>query len=176
MKDRTPPAIHRYWVVIPDTAIDANGHTNNVEYVRLMQAAAISHADAAGCTTATTAASASWVVRSHHVEYFQPTVAGDQLAVITWVSTLRKASSLRKYLFLREADRVVVARGETNWVFVDSRTGRPKSIPEDVASLFDVLNRRPALSIHADGESQVWRVERLRRGPRDRPHASSRSG
>lgn len=139
MKGKSPPAIHRYWVVIPDTAIDANGHTNNVEYVRLMQAAAISHADAAGCTTATTAASASWVVRSHHVEYLQPTVAGDQLAVITWVSTLRKASSLRKYLFLREADRVVVARGETNWVFVDARTGRPKSIPEDVSSLFDVV-------------------------------------
>jgi len=132
-------SIHRFPVVIPDTAINANGHTNNVEYVRWMQQAAISHADAAGCTTATTVVGASWVVRSHHVEYLQPTFAGDRLVILTWVSTLRKASSLRKYLFLREGDRAVVARGETNWVFVEARTGRPKPIPPEVSSVFDIL-------------------------------------
>jgi acyl-CoA thioester hydrolase len=132
-------SIHRVSVLISDTAIDANGHANNVEYVRWMQQAAISHSDSAGCTIATKAAGASWVVRSHHVQYLQPSFAGDKLVILTWISTLGKASSLRKYLFLREGDRVVVARGETNWVFVEALTGRPKPIPQEVSSVFEIL-------------------------------------
>lgn len=104
-----------------------------------MQAAAISHANATGCTAATVAAGASWVVRSHHVEYLQPTFASDRIVVLTWVSTFRKASSLRKYLLVRAADRAVVARGETNWVFVDTLTGRPATIPTEVSSAFALL-------------------------------------
>jgi hypothetical protein len=49
-KDRELTAIHRFPVLIPGTAIDANGHANNVEYVHWMQRAAISHSDFAGCT------------------------------------------------------------------------------------------------------------------------------
>lgn len=150
MKDKSLPAVHRHGIVIADAAIDANGHTNNVEYLRWMQAAAISHADVTGCTAATAAAGASWVVRSHHVEYLQPTFAGDRVVVLTWVSTFRKASSLRKYLFVREADRAVIGRGETNWVFVDVQTGRPKPIPTDVSSVFELV---PASLEPRDGKS-----------------------
>ena len=138
-RDRELTAIHRFPVLIPGTAIDANGHANNVEYVHWMQRAAISHSDFAGCTAATKAAGASWVIRSLHVEYLLPSFAGDRLLILTWVSTLRKASSLRKYLFLRERDRAVVARGETNWVYVDARNGRPKPIQGEVSSVFDIL-------------------------------------
>jgi acyl-CoA thioester hydrolase len=133
------PPIHRHGIVIPDSAIDANGHTNNVEYLHWMQAAATSHADATGCTAATAAAGGAWVVRSHHIEYLQPTFAGEQIIVLTWVSTLRKASSVRKYLLLREANRAVIARGETNWVFLDARTGRPFPIPNEVSSAFELV-------------------------------------
>ena len=139
MKNRSVPSVHRYFILISDDAIDANGHANNVEYLRWMQDAAVSHADATGCTDATKEATASWVVRSHHVDYLQPTFAGDRIIVLTWVSNLRKASSLRKYLLLRETDRAVIARGETNWVFVDAQTGRPTAIPKEVFSLFEVV-------------------------------------
>jgi acyl-CoA thioester hydrolase len=132
-------AIHRFRASVSGAAIDANGHANNVEYVRWMQQAAISHSDSAGCTIATNASGSSWVVRSHHLEYLRPAFAHDQLVILTWVSTMRKASSLRKYLFLRESDRAVLARGETNWVFVDNQTGRPKPIPREVSSVFELL-------------------------------------
>jgi acyl-CoA thioester hydrolase len=116
-------AIHRFPIVVSTAAIDANHHANNIEYVRWMQEAAISHSDSAGCTAATKSAGASWVVRSHYVEYLLPAFAGERLVILTWVSTLRRASSLRKYLFLRENDRAVVARGETSWIFVDRHPG-----------------------------------------------------
>jgi acyl-CoA thioester hydrolase len=132
-------AIHRLPILVSTAEIDANGHVNNVEYVRWMQEAAMSHSDSAGCTVATKAAAASWVVRSHHVEYLLPTFAGDRLMILTWVSTLRRASSLRKYLFRRQSDHAVVARGETNWIFVHHRSGRPKSIPTEVSSSLQIL-------------------------------------
>ena len=111
--------MYRYSILVSQDAIDANGHANNVEYLHWMQDAAVSHADAAGGTDATRNAGASWVVRSHHVEYLQPTFAGDRLVVLTWVSNFRKVRSLRKYLLLRETDRAVIARREPDWVFVE---------------------------------------------------------
>jgi acyl-CoA thioester hydrolase len=131
--------MYRHSILISKEHIDANGHANNVEYLRWMQDAAIGHADTTGGTEATREAGASWVVRSHHIEYLQPAFAGDRLVVCTWVSNLRKASSLRKYLLLRESDHAVIARGETNWVFVDGRSGRPTAIPKEVSSLFEVV-------------------------------------
>jgi acyl-CoA thioester hydrolase len=101
--------MYRHSVLISQDAIDANGHANNVEYLRWMQDAAVGHADATGCTVVTRKVGASWVVRSHQIEYLQPAFAGDRLVVCTWVSNLRKASSLRKYLLLRETDHAVIA-------------------------------------------------------------------
>ena len=60
---------------VPETAIDGLGHVNNVEYVRWMQDAATAHADSSGCTAATVADGAVWVVRSHRIEYVRPATA-----------------------------------------------------------------------------------------------------
>src|SRR3954465_5338046 len=95
-----PPSVHA--LPAPPAAIDANGHANNVEFVRWMQEAAVAHAEAAGGTAAAMAAlGAAWVVRSHRIEYLRPAFAGDRLAVVTWVADFRRAFSLRKYEFVR---------------------------------------------------------------------------
>lgn len=129
--------IHRVEIVVEPDAIDANAHVNNVEYVRWMQQAAIAHADAVGCTRATSEAGASWVVRSHHIEYLRPAFAGEHLTIFTWVSTVRRSSSLRKYRVVRGRD--LVARGETVWVFVEAATGKPRPIPGEVSRVFSLV-------------------------------------
>lgn len=101
-----------------------------------MQEAAVSHADSAGCTAATRAAGATWVVRSHHIEYAKPAMQGDRIEVRTWVVNIRRAFSLRKYEFVRAADGTVLARGETDWVLIDSSSGRPRSIPDGIQATF----------------------------------------
>jgi acyl-CoA thioester hydrolase len=103
-----------------------------------MQEAAVAHADSVGCTAATLAAGATWVVRSHHIDYSKPAMQGDRIEVRTWVANIRRAFSLRKYEFVRTADETVLARGETDWVFVDSRSGRPRSIPDQIQATFRV--------------------------------------
>lgn len=130
--------VHEYEIDVDRSAIDQNGHVNNVEFVRWMQDAAVRHADAAGCTAATRAAGATWVARSHHVEYLRPALAGDRVRVLTWVADFRRAFSMRRYRFLRAADGTVLSKGETDWVFVDIKTGRPRSVPDDIKSMFEV--------------------------------------
>src|SRR6478736_7931774 len=91
----------QYEVTVGASAIDANGHANNIEFVRWMQEAAVAHADAAGCTAATQQAGATWVVRAHQIEYLRPAFQGDRIDVLTWVADFRRAFSTRKYKFVR---------------------------------------------------------------------------
>jgi len=133
------PQIFQYKLTVPEDAVDVNGHVNNLEYLRWMQSAAVLHSDSQGCTKATTDAGATWVVRTHHVEYLRPAFAGEHLIVLTWVSDFRRVQSLRKYKIIRVEDNAVLVRGETDWVFVDAKTGRLRSIPQNVINSFTVL-------------------------------------
>lgn len=128
--------IYRHEFTVPPAAVDGNGHVNNVEYVRWMQDTAVAHSTGVGCTRATQEIGATWVARSHHIEYLRPAFAGDRILALTWVCNFRKVRSTRKYKFLRRSDNAILAEGETDWVFVDAATGRPRSIPETIASLF----------------------------------------
>lgn len=120
--------------------IDANGHVNNIVYVQWMQDVAIAHSDAVGCSAATSAAGATWVARSHHIEYLRPAFAGDRITLVTWlVDATRKSSSPRRYKMVRDADGAVLARGETLWVFIDTQTGRPRTIPPEVIDCFEAV-------------------------------------
>ncbi len=124
--------IYQYSFTVPDKVVDENGHVNNVEYVRWMQEAATQHAEAAGCLQATKAAGASWIVRSHQIEYLRPLFAGDEVCILTWVANFRRVRSLRKYKFIRSVDDAVLAQGATDWVLIDAQTKRPRLISEEV--------------------------------------------
>lgn len=138
MLERGMAESHTLHLKVVASEIDANGHVNNVEYLRWMQQAAIAHADSTGCTAATRAAGASWVVRSHFVEYLRPAFLDEEIAIFTWVTNFRKVSSVRKYRIRRVADQVVLAEGETHWVFVDETSGRPRAIPPEVSTCLPV--------------------------------------
>ena len=132
-------AIYRHEFVVPKNAVDENGHVNNVEYVKWMQEVAVMHSDSVGCTKATREAGATWVARSHRIEYLRPAFDGDHITVLTWVTNFRKVRSLRKYRFIKTTGNTVIAEGETDWVFVDAKTGRPQSIPPSVFSVFELV-------------------------------------
>lgn len=131
--------IYRHNVTATPASIDGNGHVNNVVYVQWMQDAALAHSGAVGCTQATFESGATWVARSHKIEYLRPAFEGDEIAVLTWVTDFRKVRSLRKYRFFRKSDGALVAAGETDWVYVDARSGRPLAIPTHISSLFELV-------------------------------------
>ena len=137
--DLKMPPIHTHPLTVTSAAIDANGHANNIDFVRWMQDAAVAHADAVGCTAATRDAGATWVVRSHQIEYLRPAMLDDRIEIRTWISDFRRAFSKRKYEFVRVSDQTILARGETNWVFIEATTGRPRSISPNICGMFELV-------------------------------------
>jgi acyl-CoA thioester hydrolase len=134
--------IFRLPITVPSSAIDRLGHVNNVVYVQWMQDAAVSHSNHVGCTRLTQEAGASWVARTHQIEYLRPAFAGEEIHVLTWVGDFRKVRSTRKYKFVRTSDEVVLATAATDWVYVNLETGKPLSIPASIQELFTVVGAR----------------------------------
>lgn len=121
---------------VPAEAIDANGHVNNVVFVQWMQDVATRHFEQVGGRELLRSAGAIWVVRSHQVEYFGPAFANDRIQALTWVASFSRVRSLRRYKFVRAGDGKLLVRGETDWVFVNAKSGRPCSIPENIEKVF----------------------------------------
>ncbi len=136
MSQANPYGIYRYQFKIPQDSIDANGHVNNVAFVRWMQDAAVRHFEALGGTPYMEQLRATWVVRSHRIQYLAPAFADEEIEVRTWVANVRRVRSLRRYEFARPSDDRLLVRGETEWVFVDASDGRPILIPEQIIRLF----------------------------------------
>lgn len=132
--------VYEFEIEVTGKDVDRNGHVNNVVYIQWMQDAAVAHARASGCTQASLDVGATWVVRTHHIEYLSPAFAGDRITLLTWPSNFQRVRSLRKYKFIRAKDNVVIARAETDWVFVNAKTGRPLSIPAEVKNTLPVAS------------------------------------
>jgi acyl-CoA thioester hydrolase len=128
-------SIYTKSVTIPETAIDENGHVNNVTYVQWMQDIAVEHYASIGGIQAQ-GPDATWVIREHRIEYLLPAFEGEEIEIRTWVENIRKVRSLRKYEFFRKADEKVLVKGETDWVFVNIKNGHPLEIPQEVANVF----------------------------------------
>lgn len=123
-------------ISIPPSAIDENGHVNNVVYVQWMQDIAIEHYSSIGGIEAQ-GTDVTWVARRHSIEYFLPAFEGEEIEIRTWIENMRKVRSLRMYEFVRKSDEKVLVKGETDWVFMDVKTGRPKPIPLEVEKIFE---------------------------------------
>ena len=128
-------AVYSKTFVVPASVIDENGHVNNVAYVQWMQDIAVEHYASIGGIQAQ-GPDATWVIREHRIEYLLPAFEGEEIEIRTWVENIRKVRSLRKYEFVRKADGKTLVKGESDWVFVDAKTGSPRAIPEEVVNVF----------------------------------------
>jgi acyl-CoA thioester hydrolase len=134
--------IYRRSFTIPASAIDTNGHVNNVWYVQWMQDIAVEHYETIGGVNPMQLLGATWVVREHKIEYLLPAFANEEIEIRTWVENVRRVRSLRKYEFVRKSDSKMLVRGETDWVFVDAKTGAPRAIPEEVSKVFAIDQKK----------------------------------
>ena len=131
--------IFRDEFAVPEAVIDVNGHANNVAYVRWMINVAVKHFRTLVSEEQMHELGGSWVVRSHHIEYLRPALPDDLIEASTWIVNFSRVRSLRRYQFVRLSDGVVLAKGETDWVFINSANGRPRSIPEEIKAAFTLV-------------------------------------
>ncbi len=131
------PEPFSYTFTVPASAIDFNGHVNNVTYLQWMMEAAQKHSQSVGMDAERCLAhGGTWVARSHNIIYKKPAFEGEVLRMETWIETLGTFTSKRRYRLTRVDDRALITTGETEWVFVDAKRFRPSRIPEAIAQAF----------------------------------------
>jgi len=127
------------------TATDLDGlirHVNNLVYLKWMQSAAVAHSAAQGWPAERyQELGAGWVVRSHQIDYLQAAFDGDEIIVRTWVASLNKVTSLRRFKIVRVSaeKETLLAVAATDWAFIHFATHQPKRIPPEVANAFEVV-------------------------------------
>jgi acyl-CoA thioester hydrolase len=116
---------------------DAFGHLNNANYLRYMQEVAFDASAAAGYDLARyNEMSCHWLIRETDIEYLRPIQYGDTVEVKTWVADFLRVRSQRAYEFCLTGTGTLVARGRTDWVFVNSKTSLPTTIPDELTKAF----------------------------------------
>ena len=131
------PLVHTRNFRVRHYECDAYGHLNNANYLRYMQETAFDASAAAGYGVERyEELGRMWLVRDTEIEYLLPLYYNDNVAVSTWVIDFHRYTSRRAYEFRNSADGALVARGVTNWVFLDSATFRPAVIPSDLAAVY----------------------------------------
>jgi acyl-CoA thioester hydrolase len=135
------PAVFQHKLTVSSEDVDWMGHANNVSYFYWLQDAAVAHSAAQGWTSVRyREIGQAWVARTHTIDYLKPAVAGDELVVQTWVRTLARVTSERRYRVVRQTDQIVLATAMTKWAFVDIKAGVPRRIPADVSAAFEIVH------------------------------------
>ena len=124
-------------VIVQPADIDSLRHVSNQVYLRWVLEAALAHSTALGFDEAAyVARGQAWVVRRHELDYLAPALEGERLLVETRIATMAAASSVRRTQVLRAADRALLCRASTDWVYIDIARGRPVRIPPDLRACF----------------------------------------
>src|SRR5262249_8857837 len=130
--------------------LDAFGRTHPSAYLRHLAQVAIDASSDAGFDARWYAeAGAQWLVRRTTFAVPRPWRADSELSVRTWVEDFRRVRSRRCYEASERGDAALTA--QTDWVFVDVATGRPRRVPE-------AMEVRFGMAAHAGRARTPWRA------------------
>ncbi|MEJ2209670.1 MAG: thioesterase [Anaerolineae bacterium] len=119
-----------------------DGLVRAANYLRYMQEAAFDASAAAGYDMERyEAMGCHWLIRETEIEYHRSLRYGQEVEVKTWVADFRRVRSRRAYEFRLPAEGglaagALVARAHTDWVFLDTHTLRPATIPDEMRDAF----------------------------------------
>jgi YbgC/YbaW family acyl-CoA thioester hydrolase len=116
--------------------LDAFGRVYPAAYLRHLAAVAVDASSAAGFDGRWYAANGvHWLVRRTTFTVQGAASAGTALDVRTWVEDFRRVRSQRRY-DVRRADGTPVLDAVTDWVLVESATGKLRRIPREMEAGF----------------------------------------
>ena len=112
--------------------IDAQGHVNNVAYVRWIQDVAVAHWFSA--TTEEMRENLTWIVVRHEVDYKKQAFENDEIIVSTWVGEPTRISWERFTEIKCGAD--LLCKAKSVWCLIDRKTSRPTRITTKLKEIF----------------------------------------
>lgn len=123
-------------VMAPD--IDELNHVNNVVYLRWVQDAASAHWDS--MAPEELRARCSWVVLRHEIDYHSPALPGDAIEAFTWIDQAEGPRQKRYVSIRRTGHSKALASACTTWCLLDSKTGRPTRVSQEISSALGLKN------------------------------------
>lgn len=131
------PLIHERTFRVRFYECDAYGHVNHANYLRYMQETAFDASAAAGYDfSCYNEINRFWLIRETDITYMRPLTYGDSVVVKTWVLDFQRVRSRRAYELRDLATSEMVAQATTEWVFLDSQSLRPVTIPAEMIEAF----------------------------------------
>lgn len=136
-----PQRRYEIQVQVQPADLDDLNHVNNTVYLTWCEQVARQHALSLGLgTPALVELGAVPVAREHLIRYLKPALLGDRLRVRTALVFSAGLRSTRLYTVDRvnvgDAVPVRLAECQTDWVWIDPVSGRPKRIPPEVTRRF----------------------------------------
>ncbi len=122
---------HRVMTPLRWSDMDAYGHVNNVQFLRLIEDARVVAFAAAGSDEGGSLVDTGLLVSGQRIEYLRPLVYRTApVAIDLWVTQLAVASFDLGYEVAEEDGSVVYARAETTLVLYDLAGHRPRRMSE----------------------------------------------
>ena len=118
--------------VLPED-IDAQGHVNNVVYVRWIQDVAVAHWFSAA--TEEIRAKYTWMLTRHEIDYKKQTFAGEEVTAITWVGKATRIT-WERFTEIRRGDDLLV-KAQSIWCLIDRQTSKPSRITSEMINLLN---------------------------------------
>jgi len=109
--------------------IDAQGHVNNVAYVRWIQEAAVAHWLAV--SSEEIRERVTWMLTRHEIDYKKQTFENEEVEVTTWVGAEPTRVSWERFTEIRRGADLLV-RARSVWCLIDRARQRPARIDEDL--------------------------------------------
>ena len=117
--------------------MDALGHVNNAVYQNYLEQAAIEHSESLGFNFELyQELGGVFVMRRVEIDYLRPAVASDTLEITTWLEEIRGTRARRRYEIRKQHKDDLLVTAEALWVWVDTKTMRPRPIPDVLLSKF----------------------------------------
>lgn len=111
--------------------IDAQGHVNNVAYVRWIQDVAVAHWFAAA--SAEIREKYTWMLTRHEIDYKKQTFENEEVTAVTWVGEATRVT-WERFTEIKRGDELLV-KARSVWCLIDRQTTRPARITADMINL-----------------------------------------
>ncbi len=121
---------HKFFVQKDD--IDAQGHVNNVVFVRWIQDVAVAHWFHLANEEQQT--KYAWIVLRHEIDYKKQAFEGEDITATTWVGE-PTAVTWERFTEIKRGEDLLV-KAKTIWCLIDRETTKPSRITSELKDAF----------------------------------------
>ncbi|MEO8933425.1 MAG: thioesterase family protein [Xanthomarina sp.] len=122
------------FLTVTSNDLDELNHVNNVRYVHWVQEVAKAH----WTTFASEEIRAAhfWVMLTHFIEYKRPAFLDEVLKLKTYITKAEGVTCTRVVEIINNSTNKLMAKSETTWCFINSKTLKPARITDEVFKIF----------------------------------------